>query len=107
MPPNINQQMRQILPPFLPLSVSKNLTTDSPGKLDSRLGCIPPDDGGIRDGYATSVYWGVQGAGCVGGIAGRQDGSRDRLEAQGASEPGEHVEAPSDRRSGRGVLERP
>src|SRR5215472_14460691 len=29
MPPNINQQMRQILPPFLPLSVSKNLTTDT------------------------------------------------------------------------------
>ncbi len=57
----------------------------------------------------TTVYGGVQGPGGAGSAAGRQDDPGARGQAQGASEPGEHMEAPGGRRSwrdkndGRGV----
>ena len=39
-------------------------------------------------------------------LRGDRTAAGDCLEAPGSSEPGEHMEAPSDRRAWRGVLER-
>ena len=77
-----------------------------PEKSDRELRCIPPDNGGIRDDESTPVYGGIQGPGGAGSAAGRQDDPADRGQAQGASEPGERLEAPGGGRSGRSVFER-
>ena len=94
-------------------------------RISRELRCIPPDttteeyemigqgakvySTGIRsntDDESTPVYGGIQGPGGAGSAAGRQDDPADRGQAQGASEPGERLEAPGGGRSGRSVFER-
>src|SRR5215831_17767916 len=64
MPPNLNQQMRQILPPFLPLSVSKNLTTDNVALRadggEGRLGGEPSARSYVKDVHTRCDMGGAQ-----------------------------------------------
>ena len=53
----------------------------------------------FEDDDTTRVYGRLQGEGGAGSATGRQDDPGDRGETQGASEPGEHVEAPDRKRS--------